>query len=106
MADMKENGVRMLKRHFREEGACFGRSQQKLSLPQLPISPHSFASPPSLRSLSISVALATVALGPASGAGAWIGTVGRVAFTDDVFPLLRKSVIHILLRENFSLDCY
>jgi hypothetical protein len=40
-------------------------------------------------SLSISVALATVALGPPSGAEAWMGTVGRVAFPDEVFPLIR-----------------
>jgi hypothetical protein len=47
----------------------------------------------SVRSLSISVALATVALGPASGARAWMGTVGRVAFPDVIFPLLRTIVL-------------
>jgi hypothetical protein len=39
-------GVRRLKKHFHGEGAHFGKSQQKLSLPQLLIFPHSFASAP------------------------------------------------------------
>jgi hypothetical protein len=54
------------KKHFREEIGCFGKSQQKLSLPQLPIFPRSCVSAPS-DPLSFPVAWATVALGPTSG---------------------------------------
>jgi hypothetical protein len=73
------------------KGGRFGKSQQKLSLPQLPIFPRSFSLAPS--DLISFVALANVALGPMSGAGAWIVTTGRVAFSGGVFPLLRTIVL-------------
>jgi hypothetical protein len=72
-----------------KESGCFGKSQQKLSLPY-----HSFRSSLthvslfSLRSISIPLALVTVALGPVSGLGLdGNGGEGRL-LVNDVLPLL------------------
>jgi hypothetical protein len=48
MKDTEEKRPKMLlKKHFCGKGGRFGKSQQKLSLPQLPIFTHSFDSAPS-----------------------------------------------------------
>jgi hypothetical protein len=58
---------RLLKKHFHGEGDRFGKSQQKLSLLTTASDLPSLLRFCSLQFLSIPVALATVALGPASG---------------------------------------
>jgi hypothetical protein len=79
---------------FCGEGGRFGNSQQKLSLPQLSIFHHSLAFAPSGLFIFLwfwlwRLLLSVPRLGPAKGAGAWMGTVGRVAFPGGVFPMLR-----------------
>jgi hypothetical protein len=69
----------LLKKHFRGEGGRFGISQQKLSLPRLPIFPHSFNFVPSdLECCSRS----------RERRRSLDGDSGEGSLLDDVFPLL------------------